>query len=121
MGRETGFRSRTWQVLWTLSDFGVESGKAGPPSQCHGLQTAARLQCRANIVVGYPLAGAWVKTGNACRDDGRGRTGNSVFGRISGSALAPEWWGRAGREGLMERCQENLISGVVGGVCHLMD
>lgn len=65
MGRETGFRSRTWQVLWTLSDFGVESGKAGPPSQCHGLQTAARLQCRANIVVGYPLTGAWVKTGNA--------------------------------------------------------
>ena len=56
--RETGLRGRTWQVFWTLSDFGVESGKAGPPRPVPWtpVQTAAaRLQCRANIFVGYPL------------------------------------------------------------------
>lgn len=96
MGRETGFRSRTRQVLWTLSDFGVESGKAGPPSQCHRLQTAARLQCRANIVVGYPLTGAWVKTGNAWPGGWSRADGELRCGRVSGSALAPEWWGGRG-------------------------
>ena len=58
------------------------------------------------------------------REDGQGRTGNAALSRISGSVLAPGWRGggeKGAHEGSIGRCQENLISGAVGGVCHFMD
>lgn len=73
---------------------------------CRGISTDGSLgenqECLAGIVVEV---------------DGERRLGSDLgFGL--GSGMVGE---RGGCEGLIERRQEKLISGVVGGVCHLMD
>lgn len=61
-----------------------------------------------------------MKNGNAWPGevDGERRAGSDLgFGLGSGMVGERGGW----EEGLIERRQEKLISGVVGGVCHFMD